>query len=228
MAATTTRMADKATPETSDPVGVMRTVAATGEAHDVEPATATAPAVVRFSIVVAMTASRAIGQRGQLPWGRLPKEMAAFRDLTRTTTDPARTNALIMGRVTFDSLPRRRPLPGRLHVVLTRRPPGTDTYPEDVLTAASLDEALALVGHAEKVFVIGGAQVYADAVAHPACAGVWLTQIASPDYPDADAFFPSLSDEVYGPAEALDEFQRECGVTYRRLYRPRLASAVGS
>nr|UMO78771.1 Dihydrofolate reductase [Pandoravirus belohorizontensis] len=181
-----------------------------------------------FTVVVAMTASRAIGQRGQLPWGRLPKEMAAFRDLTRTTVDPTKTNAMIMGRATFDSLPRRRPLPGRLHVVLTRRPAGTDTYPKGVLTASGLDEALALTAHAEKVFVIGGAQVYAEAVDHPACAGVWLTQISSPDYPDADAFFPRLSDEAYGGAEALDKPQCECGVAYQRLYRPRLAVAVGS
>lgn len=179
-----------------------------------------------FTVVVAMTASRAIGQQGQLPWGRLPKEMAAFRDLTRTTVDPAKTNALIMGRATFGSLPRRRPLPGRLHVVLTRRPAGTDAYPEGVLTASGLDEALALTAHAEKIFVIGGAQVYNEAVDHPACAGIWLTQISDPDYPDADAFFPPLSDKAYGGAEALDEPQRECGVAYQRLYRSRLAVAV--
>lgn len=174
-----------------------------------------------FSIVVAMTASRGIGQGGQLPWGRLPKEMAAFRDLTRATVDPTRANALIMGRVTFDSLPRRRPLPGRINVVLTRRPPGTDTYPEGVLIASSLDDALAMVAHAEKVFVIGGAQVYADAVGHPLCAGVWLTDIASPDYPGVDAFFPPLADGAYECASAVDEPQQECGVAYQRLYYAR-------
>ncbi|AVK74819.1 Dihydrofolate reductase [Pandoravirus quercus] len=219
--ATTTR-------ETLEAHGSMDMGEMSGQTGDLVPMTTAATSLppTSFSVVVAMTASRAIGQQGQLPWGRLPKEMAAFRDLTRTTADPTKTNAMIMGRVTFDSLPRRRPLPGRLHVVLTRRPPGTDVYPDGVLTASGLDEAIALVGHAEKVFVIGGAQVYKDAIAHPACAGVWLTQIASPDYPDADAFFPALSDEAYGPAEALDESQCECGVTYQRLYRARLPAAA--
>nr|UMO79676.1 Dihydrofolate reductase [Pandoravirus aubagnensis] len=180
-------------------------------------------ATVPFSIVVAMTVSRAIGQDGKLPWGRLPNEMADFRNLTRTTTDPAKANALIMGRLTFDSLPRRRPLPGRINVVLTRRPLGADTYPEGVLVASSLDEALNMVANAEKVFVIGGAQVYADAVIHPACAGIWLTHILNPDYPEADAFFPLLDDEAasYETAEAVDEPRQECGVSYRRFYRAR-------
>lgn len=179
-----------------------------------------------FSIVVAMTASRAIGQDGKLPWGRLPNEMADFRNLTRATADPAKTNALIMGHLTFDSLPRRRPLPGRINVVLTRRPPGTDTYPEGVLVASSLDEAIAMVAHAEKVFVIGGAKVYANAVAHPACAGIWLTQITDPDYPEADAFFPSLHDDDDGDFDApaaVDEPRQECGVSYQRFYQTRRA-----
>nr|UDO47612.1 dihydrofolate reductase [Pandoravirus massiliensis] len=173
---------------------------------------------VPFSIVVAMTASRAIGQDGKLPWGRLPKEMADFRNLTRATADPAKANALIMGRLTYDSLPRRQPLPGRINVVLTRRPLGTDAYPKGVLVASSLDEALEMVARAEKVFVIGGAQVYADATAHPACAGIWLTQITDPDYTDADAFFPQLDGKGYGIPTAIDEPRQECGISYQRFY----------
>ncbi|WBR14488.1 Dihydrofolate reductase [Pandoravirus kuranda] len=196
----------------------------TGPAETGDPVAkpASSAAAQPFSIVVAMTASRAIGRAGKLPWGRLPKEMADFRNLTRTTADPSKTNALIMGRLTFDSLPRRRPLPGRIKVVLTRRPPGADTYPEGVLVASSLDDALNMVAHAEKVFVIGGAKVYADAVVHPACAGIWLTHISDPDYSDADAFFPPLrKDAGFNAPRAVDKPQQECGVSYQRFYQTR-------
>jgi dihydrofolate reductase len=153
--------------------------------------------------------------------------MAAFRNLTRTTVDPIKSNALIMGRLTFDSLPRRRPLPGRIHVVLTRRPPGTDVYPEGVLTAPSIDDALAmLAGRVEKVFVVGGARAYSEAITHPACEGLWLTQIINPDYPDADVFFPDMPLGMYDRGQALDEPAQECGVTYQRFYHARVAVAA--
>jgi dihydrofolate reductase/thymidylate synthase len=73
-----------------------------------------------FEIVVAATTNGGIGRTGQLPW-RLPKEMAKFKEITLTTTDSNRSNVVIMGRRTYESIPVKfRPLQGRLNIVLTR------------------------------------------------------------------------------------------------------------
>jgi dihydrofolate reductase len=73
-----------------------------------------------FEIVVAATTNGGIGVAGQLPW-RLPKEMAKFKEITLTTTSSNRSNVVIMGRRTYESIPVKfRPLQGRINIVLTR------------------------------------------------------------------------------------------------------------
>jgi dihydrofolate reductase len=92
-----------------------------------------------------------IGRDGGLPW-HLPEDLAHFRALTRGAT-------VVMGRATWESLPERfRPLPGRRNVVLSRRA-GYEAAGADVRT--SLPEALADAGG--PVWIIGGAEVYAQA-----------------------------------------------------------------
>jgi dihydrofolate reductase len=74
----------------------------------------------RLTLVVAATPTHGIGKSGGLPW-RLPKEMAFFARAT-TSAPAGAQNAVIMGRNTWESIPRRfRPLPKRANVVLTRR-----------------------------------------------------------------------------------------------------------
>ena len=92
-----------------------------------------------------------IGDDGTIPW-RLPEDMAHFRALTIG-------HPVVMGRRTWDSLPDRfRPLPGRRNIVVTRNPGWRADGAE---RAASLDDALDLVEGDERVFVIGGAEIYA-------------------------------------------------------------------
>lgn len=75
-----------------------------------------------FSLVVASTQKGGIGLNGNLPWKKIPGDMAFFRKVTSTTTDPTLQNAVIMGRKTWESIPSKfRPLPGRLNVILTRQ-----------------------------------------------------------------------------------------------------------
>jgi dihydrofolate reductase len=98
---------------------------------------------------------------------------------------------VLMGRKTWDSLPARfRPLPGRRNVVLTRDPlwraPGAETV-------ASLDAALDLLQDAPKVFVIGGAEVYALTL--PLAAELVLTEIDAEF--EADAFFPAWERSLF-------------------------------
>lgn len=112
----------------------------------------TSGAAVTVGLVWAQSADGVIGVDGRLPW-HLPEDLARFRALTTGTT-------VVMGRVTWDSLPAAaRPLPGRRNVVLTRDPgwsaPGA-------VPAHTLDDALR--DATGDVWVIGGASVYTAAL----------------------------------------------------------------
>lgn len=148
-----------------------------------------------LTIIVAATARTfGIGKSGDLPW-RLKKEMAYFARVTKrivpapeVSTSPATKNAVIMGRKTWESIPPKfRPLPGRINVVVSRGE-GTDA---EAIWAKSLDDALrALDEGAEvgKIFIIGGAQLYRAAVAHPRTRSILLTSVHNEF--EVDTFFP--------------------------------------
>lgn len=164
-----------------------------------------------FDVVVATDLERGIGKAGRLPW-KLAADLKHFRKLTSSVTSTKCKNAVIMGRKTWESLPPKfRPLPGRVNVVLTRA--AGYALPEGVLKAASLDEALeALEGSdVERCFVIGGGEIYAHAVRHPACRLLYMTEIRARF--DCDTFFPdyrgSFVEISASPA------QQEEGLEYR-------------
>lgn len=98
--------------------------------------------------LLALADNGVIGRDGRLPW-HLPDDLRRFRTLTMG-------HAILMGRRTFESI--GRPLPGRRNLVLTRdagwRTPGCETV-------SSPEAALAATGAAARLFVIGGAEVYA-------------------------------------------------------------------
>jgi dihydrofolate reductase len=107
-----------------------------------------------ITLIWAQDAGGDIGKDGTLPW-YLPEDMARFRELTMGAS-------VVMGRVTWDSLPERfRPLPGRRNLVLTRSP---EWAAEGAERVASLEAAAALAG--ENLWVIGGGQVYSAAMPH--------------------------------------------------------------
>lgn len=103
-----------------------------------------------LTIIVAIDAASGIGIDNKLPW-RIPEDLAHFK---RTTSG----HPIIMGRKTFDSI--GRPLPMRRNIVVTRNP---DWAHEGVEAVHSLDEAISLLG-GDSAFVIGGAQLYVDAL----------------------------------------------------------------
>jgi len=101
-----------------------------------------------LSMIAAMGRNRVIGADGKLPW-RLRDDLQIFK---RTTLG----HAVIMGRKTFDTLPK--PLPGRVNIVLTRR---TDLrFPTGVLIAATPDGALDLCADDPEPFIVGGGEIY--------------------------------------------------------------------
>ena len=134
-----------------------------------------------ISIIAAVAQNLAIGYENKLLYW-LPNDLKRFKALTTGHT-------IVMGRRTFDSLPKGA-LPNRRNVVLTRSRknfPGAETFP-------SLQEALASCAPEEDVYIIGGASVYKEAL--PLADRLCLTEIE--DTPaQADAFFPQFSKEEW-------------------------------
>jgi len=141
---------------------------------------------MNFSIISAMDEHRGIGKANGLPW-HLSADLKHFAATTKNGT-------VIMGRKTWESLPDAfKPLKNRLNIVISR---GDYEMPEGVLLAHSLDEALNFAGNinpVEKAFVIGGASLYAEAILHPLCNELFLTEVSGVF--DCDAFFPEILDD---------------------------------
>jgi dihydrofolate reductase len=131
---------------------------------------------MKLHLILARAANGVIGHRNALPW-HLPEDMAHFK---RTTLGCP----VIMGRKTWDSLPPKfRPLPGRLNVVVTRQP---DWQAQDALVAHSLTQACELCPPDSNAWVIGGAEIYAQAL--PLASSAVVTEIA--ENFEGDAFAP--------------------------------------
>jgi len=163
-----------------------------------------------FSIIVAFDSQYGIGKAGELPW-HLSSDLKHFKEITRTVTNPANKNGLIMGRKTWESLPEKfRPLPGRVNLVLSRQ--GGLNLPSGVLCSQSLDDALGQLfsSNIENVFVIGGAQIYAQAIDHPLCQKLYVTHVKG-EY-GCDAFFPLISKNFF-PINASQE-EQEAGFSF--------------
>jgi dihydrofolate reductase len=132
-----------------------------------------------------------VGANGGMPW-HVPEDLAHFKKTTLGAP-------VIMGRATWDSLPPRfRPLPGRLNVVLSRQNHAIDAASVEKnakLSASSLDSALSICEQtgADQVWVIGGAQVYAQAM--PLADELVVTQLDAEV--DGDAFAPPIDDAVW-------------------------------
>lgn len=128
--------------------------------------------------VVAMARDRAIGRNGDMPW-HISADLRHFKAVTMG-------HPVIMGRATWESLPKR-PLPGRLNIVVTSNPgyeaPGA-------VTALSPQHALSLVPNGQIPFVIGGGRLYREML--PMVSKLFLTLVDA-DFPDADTRFPAIN-----------------------------------
>ena len=110
---------------------------------------------MRLNLIYARAANGVIGKDNALPW-HLPEDMAHFKRMTAGCP-------VVMGRKTWDSLPPKfRPLPGRRNIVVTRQ---ARWQADGAERAGGLREAMALCADAVEVWVIGGAQIYAQAAA---------------------------------------------------------------
>jgi dihydrofolate reductase len=116
----------------------------------------------RLSLIVAMSRNRVIGADGRIPW-HLPDELKLFKSVTMG-------HHIVMGRKTWDSIGRL--LPGRQTVIVTRQP---GYRVAGAIVAHSLDEAIAVCGADDEIFVIGGAELFRAAL--PVADRLYLTTV---------------------------------------------------
>ncbi|MEN9362217.1 MAG: hypothetical protein RL095_3752 [Verrucomicrobiota bacterium] len=131
----------------------------------------------RIILIAALGSDRGIGKDNSLPW-RLPDDLKRFKEITLG-------KPVVMGRKTWESLGKFAPLPGRRNIVLSRDPAyqafGAEVFP-------SLDQALNALVMEAKIAIIGGAQIYTQAL--PLADALRLTFVDAT--PPADAFFPEV------------------------------------
>ena len=136
--------------------------------------------MTRLDLIVARGTNGAIGLKGKMPW-HLPEDLKHFKETTMGSP-------VIMGRRTYESIGRA--LPGRTNIVLTRDASFKAT---NVLHASSIEDALKLVADAPLAFIIGGANLYTQALQKNLISSAWVTEIDAA--PEADAFFPNLEEK---------------------------------
>lgn len=136
---------------------------------------------MRLNLIYAHAHGGVIGAKGDMPW-HLPEDLAHFKATTLGAP-------VVMGRKTWESIPERfRPLPGRRNVVITRQ---ADWQARGAEVAHSLQVALALLAEEPEVWVMGGAQIYAQA--EPLAQRAVITEIDLEV--SGDAFAPTLGPE---------------------------------
>jgi dihydrofolate reductase len=151
-------------------------------------------------IIAAMSENRVIGRGGALPWS-IREDMLHFKELTEGFP-------CIMGRKTWESLPRR-PLPRRPNLVIsasmTEAPQGAELFP-------SLPAAIEFCAARPKVFICGGASIYREALRY---ANKMELTVVRGRY-EGDAFFPDLDPGVWEQTGAV-EFGMGVFISYTRI-----------
>ena len=146
----------------------------------------------RITIIAAAASNNALGKDNKLIW-HLSKDLQHFKTLTNG-------HAVIMGRKTFESMPRA--LPNRTNIVITRQ---SDFQAENITVASSLSKALNIALYDPRPFIIGGGEIYKEAMS--IADEIELTRVHA-DF-DADTFFPEISShqwkEVWREDHPADE-----------------------
>lgn len=148
---------------------------------------------MQLALIVAQSQNRVIGRNNALPW-YLPEDLKYFKAVTLG-------KVIIMGRKTYESI--GRPLPGRTNIVVSRDP---DYKREGIQVVRSLPQAIeqaraiSASSGAEEALVIGGAELYAQAL--PLVQRLYLTQVHQSV--EGDAFFPELDESQWRQVSRQD------------------------
>lgn len=138
--------------------------------------------MAQISIIVAITRNNAIGRGGDLLF-HISEDLKQFKAVTMG-------HPIIMGRKTFESFPNGA-LPGRRNIVITRQ---EDYSANGIELVNSLQSAIDAVTDTDEAFVIGGGEIYRQAL--PLCSRLYLTEIDA-EIADADTFFPEINREEW-------------------------------
>lgn len=145
-----------------------------------------------ITLIAAAAENNALGKDNDLLW-HLPEDFKRFKQITSG-------HYIIMGRKTFESFPK--PLPNRTHIIITRQ---EEYLVEECLVVHSLDEALEIAPQNEEVFIIGGAQIYEQAL--PFADKIDLTRVHTEL--EADAFFPEFNTSEWNLVFSEKHFKDE-------------------
>ncbi len=172
------------------------------------------------SIAARYHMDRAIKEKRIYTLETLIAQLGGIKDLPKPT--PGSHNAVIMGRKTWDSLPERfRPLPDRLNCILSRSLPtgvfhgSHHIYPQlnDAVIALTQDPTI------QNIYIIGGGEIYAQALQHPGCEGIFITDIDA-EFP-CDTFLPSLNEQFQETSTSPSPYLEEEGLRFRFRYLER-------
>ncbi|XP_004570854.1 dihydrofolate reductase [Maylandia zebra] len=172
-------------------------------------------------LIAAACNDMGIGKDGKLPWD-LPTEFQYFMNTVKTVSRPGRMNFMVWGRLCWNSHPESLfPLPNILHVVLSKT---LDTVPDHAhFLCRDFDSAIRLAAEPpladliETIWIVGGVQLYKDALNHPWCDLLYLTDVMA-DY-DCDVFFPEFDKNLFQLQEGFpgvpSEIQEENGIKFK-------------
>jgi len=182
----------------------------------------------KLNLIAAQCIGGGIGKNNAVPWN-LKREYAHFARMTRAVEDESKQNVVLMGRRTWESI-GSKPLKGRINAIVSST---MSVCPDGCVLASSIDEALSRLSQppyldlVETVWVVGGVGIYREAISHPRCFRIYLTQIEAEI--ECDTFFPSFDESDFeavvdsrapsGP-QVEDEIQWECRVLQKKRISP--------
>ncbi|CAL2084539.1 dihydrofolate reductase [Tenacibaculum sp. 190524A05c] len=146
-----------------------------------------------ITIIAAIGKNNELGKDNDLIW-HLPEDLKRFKRVTSG-------HHILMGRNTFESI--GKPLPNRTTVIITRN---NDYFKDGCLIAGSIEEAIQLAENDEEIFIIGGAQIYKQAIQNPSVKKLDMT-IVHESF-DADVFFPEIDSTIWKEA-AREDFKAD-------------------
>jgi dihydrofolate reductase len=158
-------------------------------------------------LIAVMATNRVIGRDNTIPW-HIPEELRFFKKTTMGFP-------VIMGRLTYESL--KGPLPGRQNIVISRNPAYRS---EGTVNVTSLKQALKITRDAEKVFILGGSQIFEKALPY----GDEIILSVLDREVEGDIYFPDFSDEDF--QQTNHERHEEGKEPFTVYYYKRIAPAA--
>lgn len=171
----------------------------------------------KFSIILALDNENGIGKTGDLAWD-LPEDRKYFKNITKSTTDATKQNAVIMWRKTWDSIPEKfRPFSWRKNYILSRSHVDGTKHESWALCFSSLENCLEAIKQdslIESIFVVGWAQIYNQVLNDPCLEKAYITRVY--DKFHCDVFFDGLPSWEFREI-SRSEMQEYKGIEYEFL-----------